>query len=117
MIYGLIIIFLAIDAWFLGLLPGQFLPVAVIIMGALVLFTPIGGGGPFNQPTFSQKIIRFVFGIALVVLGLASLFPLGYENLPFYTVDALSAQLILLLIGVIYLLSGTRTGNIQIRSY
>ncbi len=112
--YGLIIIFLALDAWLFHVIPSQFLPVGVIIMGVLVLLTPLGGGG-YTQPTFAQRIIRFVFGIAMVVMGALSIYNLGGFG-DIYNTYSLSGQVILILIGAIYIMSGTRTAGMQIRA-
>ncbi len=108
-IYGGVIIFLALDAWFLHFLPSQFSPVAVGIMGVLILFTSMG-----QFPTASQNIRRFVFGIALVLLGGGSLLSIWYENFPLFTTFSLPGQLILILIGIIYFFGGTRRGAMNL---
>ena len=114
-IYGLALIYLALDGLYLRMLPGESLPVAVIIIGALILFTPIGS--PRARPTLSAKIRRFVFGAAVVLMGVASTGVLGKFNIfGNLTIDSFYGQLILLIFGVIYLFAGTKRGDQPIYS-
>ena len=117
-IYGLALIYLALEAFTTGIsiIPEEFLPFAVIIMGALILFTPISS--PYTPPTFTAKIRRWVFGIAVVAMGVLSFNIGGFAlyNLSGLTIYSLYGQALLALIGVIYLFAGTRTGSMQIRS-
>lgn len=114
-IYGLALIYLALDGFILKVLPENYLPVAVIIVGALILFTPIGSLRA--RPTISAKIRRFVFGAAVVLMGVASTGILGEFNiLGSLTINSFYGQLILLIIGVIYLFAGTKRGDQPIYS-
>ena len=44
--YGALIVLAALDAMLFGFVPSNILPIAVIILGAMVLFTPITLMGP-----------------------------------------------------------------------
>ncbi len=113
-IYGTLLILIALDAMFIGYLSQDlFLPVAVIIMGALILFTPMYGG------SIGQVLRRWVFGIVVVLMGIASFFQgdILRFDLSYLTVSSLSGQAILILIGIIYFFGGTREGKRPIRSY
>jgi hypothetical protein len=121
-IYGAILIWLAIEAFFDGgAIPNEFLPFAVLIMGFVILFTPISRAGlPLGfapQRRGVDMVRRWLFGIALVLMGLGS-----FENVinfaPFLqnlAVGSTSGALILGLIAVVYFLSSfARTRNIQV---
>lgn len=113
-IYGLVLIYLALDALFIHAFPQEFRPIAVIIMGALILFTKLGASGPLTRESIGRKTIRFVFGAALVLMGLVTLFPVGYNNFPNFTVDTFTGQLIIAAIGAIYILASSRRGQMEI---
>ncbi len=116
--YGSVIIFLALDAWFLHILPDQLSPVAVVIMGVLVFLTPLRG--QFGQPAhWTQKVRQYLFGAVIVVIGVSSLFPslwiIGYENLPLFTTYSLFGQLILLAIGALYFFATSPRARMPLR--
>ena len=117
-IYGLAIIYVALDAMFIPFLPESLLPFIVILLGLLVFITslepstvmPISGAAyPLVRPRL-QFFRRRVFGVYMILSGLASVF-YTYLSLPveiaYYTsIYNFSGQVILLLIGVIYSLAG-----------
>jgi len=122
-IYGGLAILFALDALLFGILPKQFLQIGVIILGALILFTPMGGLR--TKPTLAQQIRRFVFGIFIVIIGAVPFiqnysgsFVIGgwIEVLHWASIEVWLGQLILLLIGVIYFFAGTKTGGRAIYS-
>lgn len=117
-IYGVALILIAFDAMWFGIIPVEFLPVGAIIIGVLILFTPIGSG--FGRPTLAATIRRVVFGIVVALMGLLSYNIWGLDFLaewfPYFTINSTIGQIILILIGVIYLFAGTRAGNYQIGS-
>lgn len=104
-VYGLVLLFLAVDAFLLGIVPEQFLPVAVIMMGVIVFLTPLRDLS--GQSRWTHSVRQYGFGLALVALGVSSLVPslliIGYEVTPFFTTYSLSGQLIIAAIGFLYL--------------
>ena len=108
--YGALIVFAALDAMLFGIMPSNILPIAVIILGAMVLFTPITLMGPGRTKIGApfQWIRQWVFGAVMVIMGIVStgFVPLlsgsDYTALGYLTLDTLWGQLILLIIGVIY---------------
>jgi len=126
-IYGLLLIYVALDAMFFGILPADMLPIIVVILGVLIFFTPIHKApsvrGPRGFIASSprgpfQWIRRWIFGAAVVILGLASSQWIGALNiLSGATIYTWAGQGILILIGLVYLFSGTKTGAYQIGSY
>jgi len=111
-IYGGLIIAVVITTW-LGIFPQVFLPFVVIILGGLILFTPVDTPsamhplaprtprGPF------QWLRRYVFGAYMVLAGVMSYVDI-LSNFPWLartSIYTFSGQLILLGIGAIYFLS------------
>ena len=116
-IYGIALIYLALDAFILGILPKEFLPFAVIIVGAMILFTPVSSSGTI-RPSFFRQLRRLVLGIAVVFMGVISQFEIFASVatiFPYFTLSSLIGQIILFLIGLIFLLATTRTGTTPIR--
>ncbi|MEK6840495.1 MAG: hypothetical protein AABX79_00905 [Nanoarchaeota archaeon] len=122
-IYGISAILLALDAMFLEILPSLLLQVLVVVLGVLILLTPMGGQRV--RPTTSQQVRRFVFGAFIALIGAVPLiqnytgsFIIGgwIEVLHWASIEVWSGQLILILIGVIYFFAGTKTGNQTIYS-
>ena len=123
--YGALIVFVALDAMILGYVPSNVLPIAVIILGVLVLFTPIvtrGIQGTVGAPF--QWLRRWIFGVAIIILGTASSEFIGagflgrFDILGSFTLDTLVGQLVLLLIGIIYFLAAfARTRKMQAASF
>lgn len=122
-VYGLLIIYVALDALFIQILPEALLPFIVILLGLLVFFTPLDspryGIYASGTPRSGFQWLRtYVFGVYMVLSGLLSF--TGLLNVPYgayASTYTFSGQLILLLIGTIYLLSNfTRTRNIQLSS-
>jgi len=126
-IYGGLAIFFALDAMLFGILPGQVLQIGTVILGILILFTPMGGVR--TKPTFAQQIRRFFFGAFIVIIGLipfiqnysgsfvyGTLIGRSVEWLHWASIEIFSGQIILLLIGVIYFFAGTKRGDKAIYS-
>lgn len=111
-IYGLVVIFLALDALKFEILPSEFLPVAVIIMGALIAWTPLGDTKWPNRPGVTNAI-RYILGPALIVMGIFSY--LNWSIADLYNIHTLAGQWILIGIGVIYLFSGTQRSQMPIQ--
>lgn len=113
-VYGLVLIFLALDAWKLGFLPFEFLPVAVLIMGALIMITKLGDTSYPNKPVVTT-VIRFVLGAALIIMGIFSYVDiLGLSGI--YNVYTLAGQAIIVGIAIIYLFSGTPRSQMNIQA-
>ena len=125
-IYGILIVLAALDAMIFGFVPSIALPLAVIVLGALVLFTPILSPGPGGTiiRTSSNWLRRWVFGAVMVLMGIAStgivpsLSGSNYTALGYLTLDTFIGQLILLIIGAIYFLAAfARTRQINVASF
>ena len=127
-IYGTLIVLVALDAMIFGFVPSIALPLAVIVLGALVLFTPIlrpgPGGSILLKRTLSNWLRRWVFGAVMVLMGIAStgivpsLSGSNYTALGYLTLDTFIGQLILLIIGAIYFLAAfARTRQINVASF
>ncbi|MEK6897258.1 MAG: hypothetical protein AABW93_01870 [Nanoarchaeota archaeon] len=124
-LYGALIVFAALDAMFLGFVPSNVLPIAVIILGVLVLFTPIvtrGIRGSIGAPF--QWLRRWIFGAVMIIIGAASSGFIGsgflerFNILGSFTLDTFVGQIVLLLIGIIYFLATfARTRQINAASY
>ena len=119
-LYGGVAILLALDGLIFGIL-GQLLPILVIALGVLILFTPMAGRRV--KPTTSQQIRRFVFGIFVIIIGAVPLiqnytgsFVIGgwIEVLHWASIEIWSGQIILILIGVIYFFGGTKAGETRL---
>ena len=122
--YGALIVFVALDAMILGYVPSNVLPIAVMILGVLVLFTPIvtrGIQGKIGAPF--QWLRRWIFGAAIIIIGAASSeFLSGFLGrfglLESFTLDAFVGQIVLLLIGAIYFLAAfARSRKMQAASF
>ena len=122
LIYGGILIFLALDAMIFNLIPGTFLSILVVIMGVLILFTPLASrrasGLYRNVPAPKyQWLRRWVFGAYLVLSGIMSVVGL-YSDFPFMantSIYTIGGQLILIGIGLIYFLTSfKKTRGIQV---
>ena len=126
-IYGVIIAFLALDAMIFGIISTGFLPLVIIVMGVLVLFTPLQSTRDLytrqttGTPGFwFQRLRRLVFGIFMILqclipygqsLGLDFLYTYGARA----SIETFTGQIILLAIGAIYLLASfARTRRQQI---
>ena len=116
--YGLAAILFALDGMWFGILGEILLPLFVLILGVLIMFTPMGG--QYTKPTLSQQVRRWFFGAFIVIIGLVPLIQnytgpfivSGWiELLHWVSIEVFSGQLILLLIGVIYFFAGTKVGN------
>ena len=106
-IYGIVLILVALDAMFIGLLPVDMLPIIVIILGALILFTPLNAKLVWKR--------RRDFGAALIIIGVKSSgWLVGLVWLEGATVETWGGQAILIVIGLIYLFAGTRVGEYKI---
>ena len=122
-IYGIAAILLALDAMTYNILGQLLLEVFVVILGVLILLTPMGG--QYTKPTLSQQARRFIFGVFIVIIGLVPLIQTWsgpfviarfVEILHWASIEIWSGQLILLLIGVIYFFAGTKRGDKAIYS-
>lgn len=122
LIYGVLVVFIALDIMFFHFIPSGFLDVIVMALGILILLIPTRREiSPYGYPTRIkfQWLRKWIFGAALVILGLSSdRFIVGFgDKLGFFTLNSLVGQLILLLIGIIYLLAAFgRTRRMQIYS-
>ena len=74
LIYGLIIVFLALDAMIFGIISTDFLPLVVIAMGIIVLFTPFQSSRDRYERVYQgipgpifQRFRRWFFGIFMVL--------------------------------------------------
>ena len=116
-LYGLILLYLAAEALWQLVLPDEFLPYAVLLMGVVILFTPLERD-PRGFPTQSKFVYytrKFVFGIVLVFMGIASTGIIG--DWPLIVIGTQSGSLILAAIAVIYFLSAfSRTRAVGISS-
>ena len=112
LVYSGLIIWFALEALFLPIIPDSFLSYLVIVLGALILFTPVGG--PYTRTNLTQKLTRFVSGIFLVVSGILSVVGEIGQYVPQITLYSTAGPIIMILIGIIYFLSGTKTGKIEI---
>lgn len=125
--YGALIVFVALDAMLFGFVPSNVLPIAVIIIGVLVLFTPIHTWGPGGTKIGApfQWLRRWVFGAAMIIIGAASSGLLGnfldvggISVFGYLTLDSFMGQLVLLIIGAIYFLASfARTRKTQVASF
>jgi hypothetical protein len=122
LIYGSLLIAIVIATW-TGVFPDTLLPIAVIAMGALILFTPmVSARGVLAgqiRPRF-QWIRQYVFGAYLVLSGLNSFVDI-LSNFPWMartSIYTFSGQLIILGIGAIYFLAAfSKTRQINVASY
>ena len=112
-IYGIALILVALDAMFFGFLPADMSPIIVIILGALILLTPISSN-PYT-PAKLGWLRQYVFGAALVIMGVASSGWLtGLVWLEGATIETWAGQAILIVIGLIYLFAVTKAGAYKI---
>ena len=124
-VYGTILLLIAIEALWTDYIPNEFLPYAVLLMGVVILFTPITrrglrgrGWAPHPRPFFDY-LRRYVFGLALILMGVASAVPWLQETFiasSFIDVSTRSGSLILAAIAAIYFLSAfkpTRTFRVE----
>jgi len=122
-VYGAILLWLSLESlgWlsWLTIFPQAFVPYAVLLMGVAVMATPIGKAthiGVDPRPPFNF-IRRYLFGAALILIGLASSIGAVASLVPLLVIGTSSGSLILLAISVIYFLSAlTRTRGIAIGS-
>lgn len=119
-VYGALIAFVALDAMFLHILPESLTPFAVILLGVLVLLTPIAsikrlqGQYVLSPRAPFQLIRRWIFGLFLVFMGIVSFVGSLESSFPYVAVSSASGQLILLGIGVIYFFAAfARMRNVE----
>ncbi len=119
-VYGVIILWLSVEAlgW-LNIFPKEFLPYAVLLMGVLVITTRISKAthiGVDPRPPFNF-IRRYLFGAALILIGLSSSIGAIANLVPLLVIGTSSGSLILLGISAIYFLSAfTRTRGMIVGS-
>ena len=123
-IYGLLIVLVPISAW-LGFF-SEFLPYILILLGAVVFFTPIishARGVPPLAPNRQRVglvnfIRRRIFGLYLFFVGIISATGIFEEWTANISVYSTSGQLILLVIGLIYFVASfSRTRTMKVASY
>ena len=98
---------------------------ALIVLGVIVLLTPVVTHPHPTDPLYRgtprapfQWIRRWVFGAAMVLMGVASFVGAIGEQLPFFTIYSSTGPLILLGIGAIYFLSAfAKTRRVFSASY
>ena len=110
-LYGAILVYISVEAlnW-LNFIPKEFLPYEVLLMGVIVLFTPIGiapAGYPeyTTRPKVFDNLRRYFFGAVLVLIGLASSLGAVGDWAPLLTLGSTSGSLILSAVAVIYFLT------------
>jgi hypothetical protein len=125
-VYAGILLALAIDSILLHLFPAEFLPYAVLLMGVVILFTPINN--KFKDPATGRVLKapisawanfsrRFIFGIILIFLGVASTGIIGDWG-ELVVVGTFGGSLVFLAIAAIYVLAlFKKTRTMQIASY
>ena len=126
-VYGGIIIAIAVIGLFFerldfisGVIPSWSFPIIVILMGVMVLITPIDPTpyGVAAPRRFFQIVRRWIFGLYMVLVGIMSWVD-EYTFFPYLantSVYSLFGQIILLAIGAIYILAAfdtTRGMNIS----
>jgi len=112
LIYGAILIYLAAEAlgW-INVLPKEFLPYAILLMGVVVILTHRSRkhpGLPYGytpQRSAVYYVRRYVFGIILLWIGVASSVSAVGDLTPLLLIGTRSGSLILAAIAVIYFLS------------
>ena len=119
-VYGCVLIWLALEALWLDILPNSYLPIAIASMGAIILLTPFGSSpyGALATPRpFFQRARRWFFGIIVVFMGLVSAVDALGSMFPYLTLDSTSGAFILLGIAAIYFFSAfSRTATVGISS-
>ena len=135
-LYGIVLIYLAADALFLGFIPSDlFRAVVAIFIGVLIMLThhsSVRGNIRDAQRTavygrknvgFFQWIRRWIFGGAVILVGVISLvmdsgsLPRSMESLSVISLESWLGQLIIVAIGAIYLLSSfDKTRGIEMPS-
>lgn len=122
-LYGLILLYLAVEALWDIVLPNEFLPYAVLLMGVVILFTPLERDPTefVQQSKLVHFVRKFVFGTVLFWMGASSAISMinsssGIGNLtPLLLIGTRSGSLILAAIAAIYFLSsfaGSRSAHI-----
>jgi len=132
-IYGGVLIFLAVDALWIPIIPrGTFLAFLVLAMGVVVMMTPLGPGPgyggvgyvPASRPRL-QFLRRWFFGAFLVLMGLISI-PIIFGIIPYpigaflynISLNSFTGPLLMALIGLIYMLAGSeRARGMEIRAH
>jgi len=117
-IYGGILLFLAIDISFTKFIPIDLAPFAVAGMGIVILLTPIGSPvGSFAPRSPFNWARRWIFGFALVLIGLSDFIPGNFTFLNSISTNSIAGIFALVIFGAIYLVSAFgRTRNIQVGS-
>ena len=120
-IFGILLVLVAIDTMITHIIPLTFLPFAVIVLGVLVLMTPlvspnlVQGREVLSPRAPFQFIRRWIFGLVIVVMGLVPLISALETQLPYLSVDSTLGDFILLGIGAVYLLASfAKTRNVEI---
>ena len=116
-IYGGLMIFVALEAMipFIQIFPGYYIQFVVLALGVLVFLTPMNT---------IRRVFTKILGLYIIISSLMFIFTIQLHSIGIFLdasflsntfMNSFSGQLILLLIGVIYLLGGfARTRNIQI---
>ena len=106
-VYGVILLYLTVESFWDLILPSEFVPYAVVLMGVAILLTPNRRNLP---PGFAPSgrwadfIRRRIFGIILILLGLVSAIGVLADFAPFLVLDTASGPFILAIVAVIFFL-------------
>ena len=114
-IYGAILVWLSLEVFFLNIIPNEFLAFAVVAMGVLILVTPVQKN-PYGQRSGFQMARTYVFGIAIVLMGLSSIF--GWDGtivwFSYLSINSTVGGIILLAVGILEFFSTSALGKTPI---